>query len=233
MLEAYRSRSPSVERPRAGRAALWHGGRNARLTTPIANWMEASVNRSADLTLDLHTRRLRTILKSQYRAGLAMLREAIEQCPDDLWFDDEPLNAFWQIAYHTLYFTHLYLQPDVDAFRPWTGHQSEVQHEDGIGGPPDPESALPLTPSPYSRSEVLSYLGVCEAMVDDAVDALDLHSEESGFSWYPIPKLEHQLVNLRHLQHHTAQLADRLRTAAGLGVRWAGARRPTTGESAG
>ena len=27
-------------------------------------------------------------------------------------------------------------------------------------------------------------------------------------------KLEHQLVNLRHIQHHAAQLADRLRSAA-------------------
>jgi hypothetical protein len=52
------------------------------------------------------------------------------------------------------------------------------------------------------------------------VDALDLDSPESGFSWYQVPELEHQLVNLRHMQHHTAQLADRLRSAAGVGVRW-------------
>jgi hypothetical protein len=58
------------------------------------------------------------------------------------------------------------------------------------------------------------------------VDALDLMSDESGFSWYPIPKLEHQLVNLRHIQHHMAQLADRLRASEAVGIRWIGARRP-------
>jgi len=43
---------------------------------------------------------------------------------------------------------------------------------------------------------------------------LDLDSAESGFSWYQMSKLEHQLVNIRHIQHHGAQLADRLRSAA-------------------
>jgi hypothetical protein len=35
-------------------------------------------------------------------------------------------------------------------------------------------------------------------------------------------KLEHQLLNIRHLQHHTAQLADRLRQHAGAGIDWIG-----------
>ena len=59
-------------------------------------------------------------------------------------------------------------------------------------------------------------------MVDRSVDALNLESPESGFSWYPISKLEHQIVNIRHIQHHTAQLADRLRAAHDVGIRWAG-----------
>jgi hypothetical protein len=172
---------------------------------------------------------VRAILKSQYRAALAMLREAIEECPEELWYSEEPANSFWQVAYHALYFTHLYLQPTPEAFRPWAGHQSAVQHEDGIAGPADPESRLPLVPRPYSRGDVLDYWKFCEDMVEGAVDALDLESPESGFYWYPVPKLEHQLVNLRHLQHHTAQLADRLRAHSGFGVRWVGARRGTGG----
>ena len=56
------------------------------------------------------------------------------------------------------------------------------------------------------------------------VDAVDLLSPSSGFYWYKIPKLEHQLVNIRHIQHHGAQLADRLRQAADIGVDWVGAR---------
>ncbi len=168
---------------------------------------------------------LRAILKSQYHASLAMIREAIERCPEELWYSEEPTNSFWQVAYHALFFTHLYLQPTEAAFRPWAQHQAAVQHPDGIPGPLDPASDLPLIPSPYSQAQVMDYCGICDEMVDEAVDELDLASDESGFSWYPVPKLEHQIVNLRHLQHHTAQLADRIRSATGNGVRWVGARR--------
>ena len=168
---------------------------------------------------------LRTMLKSQYHAGLAMLREAIERCPDDVWESDNHKNAFWQVAYHTLFFTHLYLHPHAGAFRPWDHHQADVQHEDGIPGADDPKNPMPLIPRPYSKAEALAYWSVCDEMVDGAVDTLDLHSAESGFHWYKVPKLEHQMVNLRHLQHHTAQLADRLRASADLGIKWVGARR--------
>lgn len=167
---------------------------------------------------------LRGVLKNQYHAALAMLRETIENCPEELWTSREHTNAFWQIAYHVLYFTHLYLQSDEAAFEPWGQHQANVQHEDGIPGPAEPESDLPLVPDPYTRAQVLEYWRFCDEMVDDAVDALDLQSQSSGFYWYRLSKLEHQLVNLRHLQHHAAQLADRLRAAENFGTRWVGGR---------
>lgn len=78
---------------------------------------------------------------------------------------------------------------------------------------------------PYTKAEVLAYWRICDAMVDAAVDSLDLKASQSGFSWYKIPKLEHQIVNIRHIQYHQAQLADRLRVATGAGVGWADARR--------
>ena len=56
--------------------------------------------------------RLKAALKSQYHAALAMLRESIERCPDALWYSHTPTNAFWQVAYHTLFFAHLV--PDAD-----------------------------------------------------------------------------------------------------------------------
>jgi hypothetical protein len=167
---------------------------------------------------------LRRVLKSQYHACLAMLREPVERCPDDLWEDPTARNAFWQVAYHTLYIAHLYLMPEEAAFRPWEKQQSEVQHPDGIAGPADPDSPLPLIPEPYTRAQVLAYWDVVDGMVDGAVDAIDLAQPTSGFHWYRMSKLEHQFVNLRHIQHHAAQLADRIRAALDIGTRWVGAR---------
>ena len=166
---------------------------------------------------------LRTVLKSQYHASLAMLRQALEKCPDDLWYSQEQVNAFWQTAYHTLFFTHLYLQPNFAAFKPWKHHQANVQHEDGHTGPADPNSTLPLIPEPYTREQVLDYWSFCDGMVDDAVDAVDLLSPESGFYWYKLGKLEHQIINIRHIQLGAAQLAARLRSTLNVGVEWVSA----------
>ena len=167
---------------------------------------------------------LKRVLKSQYLASLAMFRDAVERCPEDLWFDQRPTNAFWQVAYHTIFFAHFYLQPTAEAFEPWERHQAGVQNEDGIAGPPDAGSSLPLIPKPYTRQDVLDYCEFVERTLGAAVDRLDLRSSESGFSWYPVSKLEHQFVNVRHIQHHTAQLADRLRAATNQGVQWVRAR---------
>ena len=100
---------------------------------------------------------------------------------------------------------------------------------DDIKAPPEIEDLVelpdrpPQTGNPYSKAETLAYWTICERMVDDSVDALDLLSLECGFSWYKVSKLEHQLISLRHTQHHTAQLMDRVRASTGLGVDWVGA----------
>jgi hypothetical protein len=159
------------------------------------------------------------ILKNQYHASLAMLRETIEKCPDEIWISQH-LNSFWQIAYHALFYTHLYLQPNEAAFRPWEHHQRDVQNQDGLTFPPDPKSDLPVMPQAYSKAQVLAYWNFVDQMVDAAVDSLDLTSSESGFWWYKCSKLEHQFVNIRHIQHHLAQLSDRLRFAANLKIDW-------------
>jgi hypothetical protein len=165
---------------------------------------------------------LRTVLKSQYHASLAMLRQAVENCPADLWYSTDQLNSYWQIVYHTLFFAHMYLQPNEAAFRPWKNHQRNVQNDDGLTRPPDPSSSLPLIPDPYTKEQVLEYWRVCDAMVDPAVDVLDLLSPDSGFSWYKGTKLEHQFVNIRHIQHGAAQLAARLRATLNVGLDWIG-----------
>lgn len=176
---------------------------------------------------------LRATLKSQYHAALAMLRQAIDLCPDDVWSSSEPATLTWQLAYHTVFFAHLYMQPNEAAFRPWEHHQAEVQYPDGIPGPPYPDSTLPLGPNPYTKAEVLEYCGVCEQTVDDAVDSIDVLSPESGFSWYKVSKLEHQIINIRHIQHGAAQIADRVRLAADVGIDWVGARRSGKPRAAG
>ena len=162
----------------------------------------------------------RAILKSQYHASLQTLKQAIERCPDELWSrQDDHANAFWHIAYHTLFFTHLYLMKEEKGFEAWEHHREHYQRFDG----PQWQPHEPVkTGEHYTKQQVLEYWSLCDGMVDAAVDAMDLDAESCGFWWYEMPKLEHQLVNLRHIQHGAAQLGDRLRPVTGEGVDWVG-----------
>jgi hypothetical protein len=162
---------------------------------------------------------LQTTLKGQYHAGLAMLRNAIEDCTEDLWTSGSHHNPFWHVAYHTLYFTHLYLEPNEAAFTPWGQHRDEYQF---LGPLPWPPHRLPNIGEPYMKTEVLDYWGLCDGRVDTSVDRVDLDAPDSGFWWYRMPKLDHQLVNIRHIQHHAGQLADRVRASANIGIEWVG-----------
>ena len=148
----------------------------------------------------------------QYRASLAMLGQAIGMCPETLWTDAEYRNRFWHIAYHTLFYTHLYLQPSEADFHAWSKHRQDCQY---LGA----RSGAPEVKTPYSKSEVLEYYEICRAEVEARVPGLDLEAA-SGFSWLSFNKLEVQFYNIRHLQHHTGQLADRLRTKLNVGLAW-------------
>lgn len=60
-------------------------------------------------------------------------------------------------------------------------------------------------------------------MVAQKLDEMDLAAAKCGFWWYRMGKLEHQIVNIRHIQHHAAILSARLRTEVGVGVKWVSA----------
>ena len=153
---------------------------------------------------------IKPALKGQYHAALDMLKGAIEACPDAVWVGGVPPRSFWRLAYHTLFFTHLYLQIRDEDFVPWELHRDDVES--------DAERERPDA-APYSRTEMLTYWELVDAMVDPQLDRIDLNSSESGFSWYTIPKLDHILLNLRHIQEHAGQLRDRL-LEAGIDQEW-------------
>ena len=161
--------------------------------------------------------RIRQQLVRQYLAALAMLRQAIESCPDTLWLDTKYTNRFWHIAYHTVFYTHFYVQASEEDFHPWEHHQKGSNY---LGARTPAATGEPASEiMPYTRSDVLEYWILCRDQVAKRV-AQDKLDAESGFSWLPFNRFEVHLYNLRHLAHHTGQLAIRLRTGANVGVPW-------------
>jgi len=156
---------------------------------------------------------IKTVIKSQYLATLKMLESAIRQCPDSMWAAAEPKNKFWHVAYHNLFYTHLYLHPTEADFVPWEKHRDAVVSLD--------QSSNPAQIKPYTQAEIIEYLAFFKDKIPAMVDALDLEAE-SGFYWLPFNKLEHQFYNIRHLQQHTGELCERLGTQVDLDVDWVG-----------
>ena len=157
------------------------------------------------------------VIASQYLAALEMLKETVTRCPDAIWNDAGDKAKFWHVAYHALFFTHLYLQDTEEDFTPWAKHRQEAR---SLGQASSAAEAV----EPYDKDTVLEYLAFCQQQVAERVPQLDLEAG-SGFHWLPFDKLELQFYNIRHIQQHTGELMERLGTRAGLELPWVG-RRP-------
>ncbi len=156
---------------------------------------------------------IQQIITCQFGATLAMLQECIVKCPESLWYSTELPNRYWQVAYHALFYTHLYLQPSEFDFSPWAKHRAD--HE-SLGALP------PLgtqSSAPYTREEMIDYLAFCQNEVATKVDELE---GDSGFSWLPFAKLELHIYNIRHLQQHVGELSGRLAADAQIDIDWVG-----------
>ena len=157
---------------------------------------------------------VKEIIQSQYLASLEMLRQAIEECSESLWYDPEHKSPFWQIAYHMLFYTHLYLQPSEEDFIPWEKHKEDYR---SLGSTGEGSAAG----KPYSKDEILAYHELCCQEVTERVTSLDLEAA-SGFDWLPFDKLELQIYNIRHIQQHTGELYERLGASGDIELSWVG-----------
>lgn len=168
---------------------------------------------------------LRQALKEQYHAGLAMLAECVEKCPQDMWLEGQYPRPFWRIAWHTAYFTQNYVVQNEEAFNSSVaGWPLAVRTVLGVSGTQkaiDVEPyELPEDVTPLTQQEVQDYIVYVRSRIDATVESLDLDSPETGFSWYKnMTKLSHELMNLRHLQGHVGQLSELL-MARGIDIDW-------------
>lgn len=153
----------------------------------------------------------KTMLWGQFGAAIDMLENAMAACPDALWGDRERQPEFWYTVYHTLFYLDLYLAGSVEAFappRPFTLDEL------------DPAGVLP--PRVYTRDELGAYLRMCRDKCRAATNALtDERAERRcGIPWLDLPHGELMLYNLRHVQHHAAQLNLILRQATDSAPDW-------------
>jgi DinB superfamily len=153
----------------------------------------------------------RTILWQQFGASIQMLENAILECPDEVWGDQTREPQFWYLVYHTLFWLDYYLSESPDGFAPPA--RFGLEEFDPAGVMPD---------CVYTQAEMQTYLEFarekCRARIAGLTDETARHRfvmPHRSFS-----HLELLLYNMRHVQHHAAQLNLLLRQRTGHAPRW-------------
>jgi len=152
-----------------------------------------------------------TAVWRQFGAAIDMLENAMRACPDDLWGDRSRTPEFWYLAYHTLFFLDFYL----------------AESETGFA-PPAPFTLAELDPAGvmpervYGKDELLRYLEHGRTKCRAAIAAMteERARQPCGFQGRDLAVGELLLYNLRHVQHHAAQLNLILRQTTDAAPRW-------------
>ena len=143
--------------------------------------------------------RLKTLLWQQFGAAIDMLENAIVACPDEIWPDCR------EMAYHVLFFLDFYLAESADSFAPPPPFTVSEFEENAI--------------APYTREELLVYLRRSREICRMTIEKMS-GDEPRKFPSIEGPLFEVMLYNLRHVQHHAAQLNLILRQKTDSAPRW-------------
>ena len=161
------------------------------------------------------------ILWQQFGASIDMLENALFACPDELWGDRSEQPEYWYLIYHTLFWLDLYLSGSVEGFSPPEPFTLEEL---------DPAGLMPERV--YAKDELHDYLRhcrqKCRAMIETLTD--EKAKELSVFGWGEISFVELLLINMRHVQHHAAQLNLILRQKVGSAPGWVAIEKDSYGE---
>ena len=158
------------------------------------------------------------LIARQFEAALSTLSACIEQCPPAIW--DAPIAnlAFCQSAFHALFYADCYLGPNTESLKQQVFHRDNPDFFRDYEELEDREQQLL-----YDKESILRYLAFCRRKAAEAIAAetADTLSTRCGFDWLAISRAELYIYNIRHIQHHAAQLILRLRLSGDIDIPWA------------
>ena len=137
--------------------------------------------------------------------------------PEFRWQSPVVNHPVSQTIFHALFFADLYLgssiadQPRQDFHR---------QHAEVFGDYEQLEDRIPH--GTYDKPFIHAYLQHCRDKAAATLQSEDetLWKQPSGFPWLDMTRAELHIYNIRHIQHHAAQLVAKLRSDAGLDIPW-------------
>ena len=164
---------------------------------------------------------LTELLAHQFDASLCTLNLAVVRCPESSWNQRVAEWKFCQVAFHALFFADIYLQPseNVDALKRQTFHVEHKADFRDYEELEDHKQALM-----YERPFILSYLQNVRRKAQEMIarESANVLAGPSGFRRRKCSRAELHVYNIRHIQHHAAQLILRLRLDTDVDVPWVG-----------
>lgn len=144
---------------------------------------------------------LKQILLGQYEAALCMFHETLAACPTELWDGKIAFLTFGQTAYHTLFFTDYYLSR--------SEHDFELRDVNVTGG----DERTDAVSAGLGKDQTMAYLLICREKMRAALASETAESLQapSAFERRNFSRGELHIYNIRHIQHHLAQLQAYLR----------------------
>lgn len=159
------------------------------------------------------------LLAHQYEAALCTLHLAIVRCPDADWPKPVANLKFCQAAFHAVFFTDVYLQPseDIDALKAQAFHRDHAADFRDYEELEDRPQVLM-----YAKPFVLDYLQHARRKARQTIEreSAGALAGPSGFRRRTFSRAELHVYNIRHIQHHAAQLSLRLRLNCGIDIPW-------------
>lgn len=159
------------------------------------------------------------LLENQYEASFCTVAYCAERCPDSHWNARIAKYPFSQVIFHTLFFADYYLGEGEDSFT-----QQPFHRENGALFS-DYEQLKDQEPhSVYSREQIQLYSNFCrnKAAVTIRQETEATLCAATRFARRKFSRAELHVYNIRHIQHHAAQLILRLRIDANVDIPWIG-----------
>jgi len=155
---------------------------------------------------------LQTLLIHQFEAALATLRQCIERCPDEHWTAPVGNLPVWRVISHALFFADYYLSSSEAEHQPPAFHRNDELLWEYLPG------------DPYTKEQLNDYVEHCLVKARGVVsgEIEDVLSGPSGFERRTYTRAELHVCNIRHIQHHAAQVSLALRRDAGVSIDWFG-----------
>ena len=157
------------------------------------------------------------LLIAQYEAAFLTLKNCLDACPIEIWNGPVVNHSFNQSLFHALFFADVYLGEHVDELEQQDFHRENV---DTFAGYEEWEDRKPE--NSYSKSFLNAYLEHDLEKMRRTVGSqgeTELQSKVS-FHWLDLTRAELHVYNIRHLQHHAAQLIMRLRLHTDVNIGW-------------